>query len=37
MIEDGFFDVVLFGKVENSLSATFESVGDVFAGLGEDL
>lgn len=37
MVEDGFFDMVFFGKVENSLSATFKSVGDVFAGFGEDL
>lgn len=36
MIENGFFDMVLFGEVENGLGATFESVGDVFAGFGED-
>lgn len=36
VIENGFFDMVLFGEVENGLGATFESVGDVFAGFGED-
>lgn len=36
VVEDGFFDMVLFGEAENGLGATFESVGDVFAGFGED-
>lgn len=36
MIENGFFDMMLFGEVEDGLGATFKGVGDVFAGFGED-